>query len=102
MAICVEHALLAREGAHQHEQRGLRQMEIGEQRTHHPELMAGIDKNIGLAAPCLYPSRLRGGIFQCPDRGGSDRYDPPSGIQSAIDRRQPLPGRWSTTSRCNL
>ncbi len=50
MTIGVEHPLLAGEGAHQHEQRGLRQMEIGEQRAHHPEFKARIDKNVSLAA----------------------------------------------------
>ena len=62
-------------------------MKIGEQRAHHPELMAGIDKDISLAAPGLYPARFPGRIFQRPDRSGSHRYDPASGIQSAIDGR---------------
>ena len=61
MAVGIEHALTASERAHQHEQSGLRQMKIGEHRAHHAELMAGIDKDIGLAAAGLYASRFSGG-----------------------------------------
>ena len=58
MAISVEHSLLASESAHQHEQRGLRQMEIGEQRAHHSEFIARIDKDVSLAASRLSPGPI--------------------------------------------
>ena len=56
MAISVEHTLLASESAYQHEQGGLRQMEIGEQRPHHPDFMAGLDKDLSLAVSSRNPS----------------------------------------------
>src|SRR5687768_8661104 len=46
MAVGLEEALLAREGAYQHEQGGFRQVEIGEQPFYHLELEAGIDEKI--------------------------------------------------------
>ena len=56
-------------------------MEIGEQRAHHPELKARIDKNVSFAAARRHPTRFRGGIFQRPDGSGSDGHDSPSGIK---------------------
>src|SRR6185312_7918319 len=64
VAIGGQHALFAAEGTNQHQQRGLRQMKIGEQRANHPELKSGIDEQIGIAAPGLHSSVLAGGILQ--------------------------------------
>ena len=56
VTVGLEHSILAAEGAHQHEQRGLRQVKVCEQRPHHAEVVVGIsrvNKDIGLRVPCL-------------------------------------------------
>src|SRR6476661_5899565 len=46
----VEDEFTPREGAHQDEERGLRQMEVREQAAQHPELEAGVDEQLRLAS----------------------------------------------------
>src|SRR5690606_35079830 len=45
MAVSLQHTLLARKRRHQHQQRALRQMEIGDQRIHAADAIARIDEN---------------------------------------------------------
>ena len=45
-----EHLLASRESAYQHQQRRLRQMEIGKHRPHYMKAVARIDKQVGLAS----------------------------------------------------
>lgn len=85
MTISVEHSLLTSESAHQHQQRGLRQVEVGEQCTDYAEFISRVDKDIGLTASCRDSTRFRGGIFECPDRGCAYRYNSSSSIKDAID-----------------
>src|SRR5207302_3797617 len=46
-----KHVLAAGEGAHQHQQRALGQMEVGQHGVHHAELVAGKDEKAGPALP---------------------------------------------------
>src|SRR5579864_2402484 len=49
MTVGLQDSLTAAERAHQHEESGLRQVEIGQQRAHDAKHEAGIDKEIGFA-----------------------------------------------------
>ena len=46
LVIGVHDMVIARKGGHQHDERALRQMEIGDERVHRTELIAGIDEDI--------------------------------------------------------
>src|SRR5205823_5727218 len=59
VAVRAENAVLAGEGADQHQQRGARQVEVGEQPVDDPEAESRIDEQPGLAAQF---AGLRGGF----------------------------------------
>ena len=63
------------EGTDQHQQRGFRQVKVGEQSADHSELKSGIDEDAGFAAARVNASRGTGGIFERSDCGGSNSYD---------------------------
>lgn len=52
--ICTHRALIAVKSAYQHDKRGFRQMEIGDETVQHAEGKAGINKNIGVTAASPY------------------------------------------------
>src|SRR5580704_13293030 len=87
MAVGVHHGFFSSESAHQHQQRGLWQVEIREQRTHDPKFVAAIDKYIGLAAARAHSavSQLTGHIFESAYCRGSDRDDTSSCCHGMID-----------------
>ena len=61
------------EGADQHEQRGLRKVEVGEKGTHNLEVVSGIDEEIGVAGSGAHSSgALPGGVLKSADRGGAN------------------------------
>src|SRR5574340_1384976 len=53
MAVRRQHLLHPAEGAHQHQQRGSGQMEIGQQHIHRPKAVTGRDEDLCLSAPSL-------------------------------------------------
>ena len=56
VAVGFEHFFFAGEGAHQHQQRRLRQVKICQQRSYHAEFVAWINKDVGFAASRLRPA----------------------------------------------
>ena len=50
MSIGTEYIFLSAKSAHQHEQRGFREVEIGDQYIHDTEAIAGRDENVGLTS----------------------------------------------------
>ena len=78
VAISVEHVFFSAQGAHQHEQRGLWQVEVGEQRAYDLKFVGGIDKEIGFCrAGANFTRPLLGGVFQGSDRRRTDRDHSP-------------------------
>lgn len=73
------------EGRHQHNERALRQMEIGYQGVRHFKTVAGVDINIGPAALGLHAAVLSGPGLQRPARGGAHANAPPSGGLGPVD-----------------
>src|SRR6266852_1399270 len=83
----------AGEGAHQHEQRGLRQMEVGKHPFYYLEVIAWINENVGFARFCFdAPRTVLGRIFQSADRGSTDGDDAASVVHSLIDLRSCVGG----------
>jgi len=56
MAIRPQNLPLPAQGADQHEQRGLGQMEVGQERIDNAETVSGIDEGVGLASARGYRS----------------------------------------------
>ena len=73
MRVGAANRFAARKGAHQDQQRGLGQVEVGEQPVHHPEAVARGDEQIRLATA----SHAAAGL-QCPQRRGADGHHWPS------------------------
>src|SRR5579864_4626342 len=71
--------------AHQHEECGLRQMKICQQRRHYAEFEAGMNKYVGLAAASLHSaSGLTRHILQRAHRRGSDRNHSASCVRGSV------------------
>ena len=64
------------EGAHEHDQSRLRQMEIGDQRVNGAEFIAGGNEDAGRAGFRTELSVFAIDGFQRSDRGRADRDDP--------------------------
>ncbi len=76
MIIGAKDILFSAEGADQHEQSGLRKVEVGEKGVHNLEMISGIDEKIGMAGSGAHSaSALPGGVFESADGGGPDRDD---------------------------
>ena len=98
-----EHALAAGEGAHQHQQCRLRQVEVGEQRVNDLELKARrMKRRVSPRRPRAYPLRAAGarGRLERPHHRRADRDDAPARGARARDRLAGLPRRLLTRSAC--
>ena len=88
MVVCLEQRVFAGKCADQHQQSGLRQMKVSEQRADDLKFVPRVNEDLGFDAARLYSSRTSRRIFQGADRRGANRYDAPSPIQRTIN-----PGR---------
>jgi len=77
MAIGGHGALIAGEGAHQHDQRGLRQVKIGDQQIHLPKTVAWRDEDVRLPLHRLQ-SPITAGAFKTAHRCGAHRHHAPA------------------------
>ncbi|MPL73139.1 hypothetical protein SDC9_18932 [bioreactor metagenome] len=78
-------AILPHQRRNQHQERRLRQVEIGHQRIGHPEAIARVDENLGGAAERAHRAVLGRRAFDQPQRGGADRDDPPARGAGGVD-----------------
>ncbi len=93
-----EHALAARESRDQHQQRGLRQVEVRQQRIDHAEAESRQDEDVGLPGHGGQRAGSRCG-FQCADHGGAHGDDAPA-TRRAAGTSSTTSGGTSTTSAC--
>ena len=87
MVVGMEDVFASAEGADQHEQGGLREVEIGEHGAHCLEFEAGVDEEVGSGGTrengsCAEANRM----FEGADGGGTDGDDAARGEESLIDR----------------
>src|SRR5438552_8203286 len=79
------HVLIARERAHQHEQRRARQVEVREQPVHRTERVRGMNEQPGLPGAWADLATLAGERLERAHDGRPDRPDPTSCLPSLID-----------------
>ena len=86
--VCGQHALAAGEGADQHEETGLGQMEVGEEGADEAEVEAGRDEYFRLAGMGLQfaSSGLKGTVLQSSYNRGAYGNDPTAFAHGSIDR----------------
>ena len=96
MGVGVPHALQAREGGDQHEQRGAWEVKVGEQTIDDAEAIAGCDEEPGFAASRAKTSVLGGASLQRPHHGGADGDHAAAPITGARDRLDRVPGQVVT------
>ena len=72
----VQHLLASGEGGNQHDQRGLRQVEVGDQGVHGLEAVAGVDEDVGPAGLFGKVTVPVGKAFDGPAGGGPHTDDP--------------------------
>jgi len=76
VTVGAEDFVFSSKGANQHEQRGLRKVEVGEKGAHDLKVESGIDEEIGMAGSGAHRSGpLPGGIFKGADGRGADGND---------------------------
>src|SRR4051812_30454816 len=82
-----EDVLLSGEGANQHEQSGLGQVEVGEHGVHDAEGVAGIDKNVSFARARLDAAVTGSGSgeFERAHTRGTDSNDAALLLSGSID-----------------
>ena len=88
--------VVARERAHQHEQRGAGEVEVGDQAVHHAEPVSRRDQELGLAAARANHAVAVGRALQCPHDRRADGPDPPAG---SADRRSGAARRGGISKR---
>ena len=86
--------LEAGEGGDEHEQRGARQVKVGQQGIDHPEAEPGRDEQAGLTRPGLDLSGLVDRRFERAHRGGSDRHHSPAFGFCRIEALRRFPGNF--------
>lgn len=75
MAVGCKDVFFPTQGADQHEEGRLRQVEVGEQCADDLKFVSGIDKQVGFAGTRAdYPLSLLCGVFECADRRRPDCY----------------------------
>ena len=79
-----QYALPVPQGRDQHDQRAAGQVEVGDQRVHQLEAVAGLDEDAGVAPLGHQPAVLRGG-FQRAHAGGAHGDDPPAPLAGGVD-----------------
>src|SRR5258708_20964420 len=93
MFVSAKHGLFSAESADQHEQRGLRQMKVGQHRFDYFELEARINEKISHARPGGDgPSSGPHCMFEGSNRGSAHRNDSTPSAQSLVDRGRRLSG----------
>src|SRR5438046_8337543 len=78
--------VVTRERRHQHEQRGTRQMEVGEKAIHYPEAVTRRDEQVGLACECRDGALFTRRRLERPQRGRPDCNDASIRGASCLDR----------------
>ena len=72
------------EGRHQHHQRALGQVEVGQQQIHHLEGKARRDEDARLVCKSVKPPVLARRAFERAQRGGADRYNAPAAVMHGV------------------
>src|SRR3974390_3408102 len=87
MLIRGERWFAAGEGGDQHDERGLGQVEVGEQGADDAEVESGIDEDVGRAGlgGDAAVGRLTGGVFEGADSGCADSDDAAAGVAGELD-----------------
>ena len=83
MAVGRHDLIIAGKGGHQHQQGGLRQVEIGDHGVHTAETVSRPDKQPGIPTPGPQLT-LRGGGLQTADRGGAHRNHTPAPLSCRL------------------
>ena len=74
VGVRIQHILFPTESTDQHQQSGLRKVEVREKRVYYAEFIAGIDEEIGLSRSGLNITRLPRSILESSNRRCADSY----------------------------
>jgi len=85
VGVGIQHILFPCQSTDQHQQRGLRKVEVSEECVYYPESIAGIDEQIGLSRSGLKFTRLPRSIFQSSNRRSANGYDSARLIACLLD-----------------